>query len=99
MSYRSAFQILNTVIPISQVDMLDDILTICAGLNKLRRTVQMRIINTKTYNTTILYYIILHIFSGVSGDVNTYIVKVLTAVCELDNFAKVRPFAVQTFDL
>ncbi|XP_056131358.1 uncharacterized protein LOC130108456 isoform X2 [Lampris incognitus] len=33
------FQILNTVIPISQVDMLDYIVTICAGLTNLRRTV------------------------------------------------------------
>ena len=36
------FQILNTVIPISQVDMLDDILTLCAGLTNLRGTVVAR---------------------------------------------------------
>ena len=33
------FQILNTVIPLSQVDMLDDIVTICAGLTNLRKSV------------------------------------------------------------
>ena len=36
------FKILNTVIPISQVDMLDDILTICAGLTNLRGAVVAR---------------------------------------------------------
>lgn len=33
------FLILNTVIPISQVDLLDDIITICAGLTNLKRSV------------------------------------------------------------
>ncbi len=33
------FQMLNTVIPISQVDMLDDIVIICARLIHLRRAV------------------------------------------------------------
>lgn len=33
------FHILNTVIPISQVDMLDHIVTICAGLTNLRKSV------------------------------------------------------------
>ena len=36
------FKILNTVIPISQVDMLDDLLTICAGLTNLRGAVVAR---------------------------------------------------------
>ncbi|CAM4733184.1 unnamed protein product [Leuciscus chuanchicus] len=36
------FQILNSVIPISQVDMLDHIVTICAGLTNLKRSVVPR---------------------------------------------------------
>ena len=38
-------------------------------------------------------------FFGVSGNVHTWIVKVLAAVCALDHFAKAWLFAVQTFDL
>ena len=38
-------------------------------------------------------------FFGVSGNVHSWIVKVLAAVCALDHFAKAWLFAVQTFDL
>ena len=50
---------------------------------------------------TIVGCIYLHPFPffGVSGNVHTWIVKVLAAVCALDHFAKAWLFAVQTFDL